>query len=117
MTDKNRLAHMMLRWADQKDEIEALEWEIKQAVMDLKETVITGEVRARYNSPRQTFDYQKAAEDYLEIDSNHYTQAVEDRTTVIEKINWKAICDDENIEQTNIPVELGEPSVTLKLDK
>lgn len=115
--DGNELAASMLEWLIIKRKLDEKEAEIKTAVLEFGKTVTTGNVVASYRGARQTFDYRRAAENFLDIGSNAYDAAVRERTTTIMTIDWKGICWDESIEQTNIPVELGDPSVTIKIVK
>jgi len=103
--DKKELATKLLEWGEAKEALEALEQEIKDAVLTLGNTQTVGNVRATYSNGKTTFDYEAAgaSADQATIEAN--TKTV---------VDWRGVCQD--LEIDNIPVlKRSAPSVTVKL--
>ena len=111
--NKNELAKMLLMWSDLNDQMKDIEDQIKEVVLELEETVTAGEVRATYNAGRRTWDYEQGVKMFMPDDSA-LEVAVDLRTKVIRKIDWRGICYDENIEKDDIPYSQADPSVTIR---
>lgn len=108
----SELARLMLYWEDQKKGLTRTEERIKEAVLELGETVDTGNVRASYSKGRRKFDYLQAVAEQPKLAEADVTKF----TTVIpqtEKVDWKAVCKHFGIK--DIPFTQSEPGVTVKL--
>jgi hypothetical protein len=101
------LATKMLEWEQKRLELDALEADIKAAVIELGKTQTVGNVRASYNKERKSYDYRGAAEGHM---------MVGDATVALfttPKIDWRGICKHVGIEE--VPFTQSSPSVTVKL--
>lgn len=101
-----KLAEKMLEWRNRKKELDTLEEEIKHEVMLEEESVTIGDIVARFNSGKRSFNYEIVGKTASEV-------IVKQHTKLEEKVDWKAVCADANI--VNIPFETGNPSVTLSI--
>lgn len=115
--DKNILAGLLLEWAKSKEQLSHIEEEIKNTVLTLGETVVSGSIRATYNTGRKTYDYEQAVRDSFEEGTNQWEMMLFERTTTVTKLDWRGMCHDENIEKDDIPFTQADPSVTIKEDK
>ena len=109
--DATQLAGKMLQWEAQKREIDALEVEIKDAVMDLGKTQNVGNVRASYSGGRKRYDYRTAVAVTPGISDDVLLQFTTEKMTVA--VDWRGICKHEKI--ADISYTRGDPSVSLKL--
>jgi len=105
----SELANLMLQWEAQKQILEDIEEAIKTEVLAVGKTVDAGNVRASYSKGRRTFDYTLGGK----IIETAPRTIIAEHTVNIEKIDWKAVCEDMQI--ADIPFTTTEPSVTLKL--
>lgn len=108
--DKSQLAQTMLNWETKYIELVMLELAIKEAVLELEETVVTGNVRATYRKPRKTYDYKAGvAGNRASLEIGLVAKHTETFTTT--KTDYQAICKEA---QVDVPFTEGEPSVTIK---
>ena len=117
--DASELAKKMLEWESKKRELDALEAEIKDAVMALGNTQTVGNVRATYSAGRRTFDYQtpvnvehvRAEAAGEDVRVNEVCAAIAHTSKTV--IDWKAACEALGLEK--MLEKEGAPSVALKL--
>lgn len=106
---KSDIARLLLTWEDLHNQITTLETEITNAVLDLGETLVAGNVRATYRSPRRSFDYERACE-YATPDQiarhTHTTIRTDWRTLALETLR---------LEQDRIPHSFSDPSVSIRI--
>jgi len=120
MTVVNRkmLAKRMLEWEDAYRQLMSLEAIIKADVSTLKETVRTGNVVARYNPGRKSYQYKEAVNALIqEADESMkpvIASTIDKHTKIRTTTSWKPIALELEIE--NIPFVQSKPSVTVGLD-
>ena len=116
--NKNDLAMRMLLWARNKKQLDEEETIIRAAVLALKETVVTGNVRATYNSGRRTFDYEGAVRVNIDPEKETHKMLLEEHTKTITtfKTDWIILCEAFEIPKDTVPFTQPPPSVTLKLE-
>ena len=107
--EANQLAQKMLEYAAYQARADALETEIKAAVMELGKTQTVGIVKATYREARKFYDYRKGAQ---QGNADHVD--IEKHTRVTEKTDWRGLCADIGVE--DIPFTIGKPSVSVKID-
>jgi hypothetical protein len=95
----------MLKWEEVRRELDALEAEIKSAVLELGKTQTVGNVRATFSAGRKSYDYQGAWLSW----AGHEPEAKYAKTTY----DYKAACDDFML--GDVSFSQGEPSVTVKM--
>ena len=100
------LAQAMLQWQELMEQADNIEREIVQAVLELQKTQTVGNVRATYNKPRKTYDYQAACEK---------EQLTETQLAPYAKtsIDYKKACTEFLIK--DVPFTESSAKVTLKL--
>ena len=106
--DLSNLARLMLRWEKQKRALDELEAAIKDTVLQIGKTQTVGHVRATYNNPRKSYDYEGAADGH---------PMVTDATIALfttPKIDWRGICKHADIKPIVTP-GTGPGSVSIKL--
>jgi len=104
----SELAEKMLTWEQAKRDLDALEVEIKAAVLDVAKTQTVGNVKATYNSGRKSYDYQEVGEDAP-------PDIIEECTTTTTKVDWRKVVVAWDFDKDLIPFKQSDPSVTLKL--
>ena len=126
----SELAIKMLDWETKKIELDAIEAEIKEAVLDLKATQTAGNVIASYSKGRRELDYEtpgkNAPIDYIHAHTvaNKFVDwdavaslidpdIIEECTRETEQVNWSDVCKDAKIKP--VVVKEGNPSVTMKM--
>jgi hypothetical protein len=102
----SELAQKMLAWEDARKSLDALEDEIKAAVLAIGKTQTVGNVTASYTNGRRTFDYETPAKIAP-------AEVVAAYTKTVVTTDWRAICKDIGAEP--LVVAEGTPSVTVKL--
>jgi hypothetical protein len=107
--NKSRLARLMLDWEELRRSMDSIEEEIKRDVLQLGKTQVVGNVRATYNNPRKTYDYEGSAE--KEIDNVTLESLKLEHKKVV--YDWKEMC---NVMDVEVSYTEGQPSVTLKLE-
>lgn len=114
------LATRMLEWETTQRAADALRAEIEAAVLALGKTQTVGNVRATYSAGRKSYDYEAVAR--AGMGSNDPAEAEiwwnvkDEHAQVIDKIDWKAVCETMHVAVDEIPVKSqSEPSVTVKL--
>jgi len=121
--DASQLALRMLDWEKKRVELDALEEEIKSAVLLIGGTQVVGNVRASYNGGRRSFDYEgpvmdmyrKALFDEETADTLIKVQgAINEHTRVVTTTDWRSACKDLALEAAC--VGKSDPSVTIKLE-
>jgi len=106
--NRSNLAKLMLKYEEVKRECDQLEQQITEGIMYFEESVEVGNVRATLRAGRKTYDYEMAA-----VDPRVTPEIVLNNSHTEIKINWKAICEEAGVK--DIPFEVGEPSVYIKL--
>lgn len=103
--DLSVLARNLLRWEEKRRELDLLERVISHAVLQLRKTQTVGNVRATFNNPRKSYDYEtpgkRAPQDFITA----YSKVVTD---------WRAVCKEAGIDPVVTPGE-GPGSVSIKL--
>lgn len=103
--DPSALARLMLLWEEKKRQLDEIEAGIRDSVLQLKRTQTVGNVRATYNNPRSSYDYEtpgkRAPKGIITIHSK----------TVID---WRAVCKAAEIDPIVKP-GTGPGSVSIKL--
>jgi hypothetical protein len=107
--DKTELTKKMLEWEEKKKELNILEKEIQEEVFLMRETFRAGNIIAKFSKGKKTYDYEAVGQDAPE-------KLIEENTEVVEKINWKAICDAMGINKKIIPFKDGTSSVKLSIE-
>lgn len=106
--DRSALARHILKYEEKYRELKEMERAIEQAILQIGETQIVGNVEAKYRKGRVKRDYQKAVED------NYVPDYIKEKhKTVKEYYSWKKICEEAEIDEDLIPSEVGEPSVSI----
>lgn len=110
----SNLAATMLLWEQRRRELDRLENQIKDAVLILGATQTVGYVRATYNNPRKSYDYETPAKEFLStlefpglLVKEHTPEPVTD---------WRGLCKAENVEPI-VTEGKGPGSVSVKLLK
>lgn len=103
--DEATLAKKILRWRELEIERLEIEDEIKEAVMERGKTVVLGGVRARFNKPRKSYDYETPGRAAPPDIIDKHTQTV--MTT-----DWRAVC--KEIGVSGIVSATGSSSVTIR---
>ena len=103
----SELANLMLKWEELRKQLDDIEATIQSEVLIVGKTQTVGNVRASYSNGRRTFDYETPAKPIAP------PEIVVQHTEIIEKIDWKKICD--AVGATPIVVSQTEPSVSVKL--
>jgi len=133
--DASTLATKMLDWETKKRELDAIEAEIKTAVLAIGKTQTVGNVRATFANGRRSFDYETPAKtaqkeiiDGCSKQSTDWNKFVELAGIANElrdeflveydqsqntSTDWKAVCEKAHIEP--LVASQSEPSVTVKL--
>lgn len=107
--DRSALARLMLRWERQTRLLDEIETAIKDTVLQLEETITTGNVRATYSAGRKRYDYETPAQ-----------QAPDDviaaHTVTVTKTDWRTIALQElGLPKEDLQFTQSSPSVTIKL--
>lgn len=110
----NDLARLMLEWADLKKKIEEYERIIKREILDIGDSFVVGNVRARYTKGRTTVDYQAACENELDADLFGALSPAYSATTVT--IDYKKMATENNVVLSEYTKVSG-PSVSIGFDK
>lgn len=133
--DASTLATKMLDWEAKKRELDAIEAEIKAAVMEIGKTQTVGNVRATFANGRRSFDYETAGRTAQQeiiadcsktsVDWGKFVELagiadelrneflVEYDQSQNTSTDWKAVCEKAHIEP--LVASQSEPSVTVKL--
>ena len=106
--DASKLATKMLEWEALREQLDALEAEIKNAVLEIGKTQTVGNVRATYKNGRKSYDYRIVGETAPPSLVEIYTKRV---------VDWRAVCKDERSGIEEVPFTQGSPSVSMKLLK
>ena len=128
----SELAKKMLEWEEQKKKLKVLEFQIKDAVLDIGKTQTVGDVRATYSKGRAKYDYETPGglapkgiiDEYShgEIEINWmevakeagYTPEMrENHTSYIRVTEWSKVCKAAGYKP--LIVSQGEPKVSVKL--
>lgn len=112
----SELATALLQWEQKRRELDALEADIKVAVLALGKTQTVGNVRATYSAGRRTFDYETPIRVCMteHPESATYVQGLIEKNTRIETItDWSRVCGDMKIDP--LVENKSAPSVSLKL--
>jgi len=104
----SELAQKMLEWEELVKQANALEEEIKAAVLEIGKTQTVGNVRASYSGGRNTYDYETPAKTADAELIQKYTI-----TETVTSTDWRAICKDADIEP--LIVKTSPPSIGVKL--
>ena len=108
--DAQELAQKMLDWGVKRQELDALEDELRVAVLALGKTQTVGNVRVSYSAGRKSYDYRAGAQkdpDALRDILDSFTETV---TEV--KTDWKGICQHVG---ADVPFTQGKPSASVKM--
>jgi hypothetical protein len=106
----SELATKMLQWEQKRLELDALETEIKEAVLTIGKTQTVGNVRASYSKGRTTYDYQAAVEIGIAAEKIHPDELYHYQ---IIKTDWRAACKAFDLDAF-VKNQSG-PSVSVKL--
>lgn len=108
--DRSALARLMLRWERQTRLLDEIETAIKDTVLQLEETITTGNVRATYRAGRTRYDYETPARNAAP------QEMIDAHTTTVVKVDWRTIAlDGLQIDKEDIPATKSDPSVSIKL--
>ena len=100
----------MLEWEQLRIQLDALEDEIKGAVMEIGTTQTVGNVRASFSNGRKSYDYKSAADGHPMVSQatiNLFTKHLDP------VIDWRGICKHAGID--DVPFTQSNPSVSVKL--
>lgn len=106
--DKSELAKLMLEWETTKKKLDELADEIKFEVVILGKSQEAGNVKVRYSEGRKTYDYKEAIE-RAELSDD----LLAPYEKVTRRIDYRKACGD--LCGADVPFEMGEPSVSIKL--
>ena len=109
----SELAQKMLEWETLRVQLDALEDELKEAVLEIGKTQTVGNTRVSYSKGRKSYDYEAGAMDHDDV-SDVMIEAYTERRTVV-NTDWRGIC--KRVGMRDIPFIQGEPSATVKLFK
>ena len=120
--DASQLALRMLDWEKKRVELDALEEEIKSAVLLIGGTQVVSNVWASYSGGRQSFDYEGPVMDVYHKALNEENDdtlikvqgAINKHTRVVATTDWRSACKDLALEAAC--VGKSDPSVTIKLE-
>ena len=101
----SQLAQALLSWETKRKELDALEEQIKAAVLALGKTQTVGNVRASYSNGRTSYDYETPGR--LHGDPGIIEAHTEPVT------NWRKVCQEQGIPA--IVIGRSDPSVSVKL--
>lgn len=105
--DKSALAGMLLRYEEQLRILQQLEASIARCVLQLGQTFVVGNVRARYSNAKRTYDYETYGRELASPEViQQYTE-----TETITKTDWRLVCKAAGIEVPG--VANGTPTVKL----
>ena len=107
--NKSELAEKLLEWETKKRELDQLEDIIAHEVMILEESFTVGDITAKLNSGRRSFDYESGGKNVSKDIIERNTKV---ETKVETKIDWKAICKEGGV---IVPFTTGNPSVTISI--
>jgi len=116
--DKSALARDMLKWEQYQRAADELAASIRDTVLQLGETVVTGNVRATYRDGRKTYDRpaalypEMAPVDRAWAARQDYPEYATEHTTY--KVDWVGLT--KSLGAENIPYTESGPSVSLKLE-
>ena len=100
------LAQKMLDWGVKRQELDALEDELRAAVLELGKTQTVGNVRVSYSAGRKSYDYRAAIEGaYLA----HGTLDAFEKVT----IDFRAAC--KALDVKDVPFTQGKPTANVKM--
>lgn len=107
--DKHELAKLMLEYAEVNAKLEEIGRKIADAVLEIGETVVVGDVRATFNQGRRVFNWERYA-------AEHGLTPKDDDMKVT--IDWKKVCVDAGLSVDEAPVtKQDDPSVSIKVKK
>ena len=106
------LAKKMLEWGELKAQLDALEGEIKQAVLEAGKTQTVGNVRATYSNPRKTYEDWEHAVMSAEPDG---FDAEGFMVTPEPYVDWPSAAKTYGIERKSWVDENAQPSVSVKM--
>lgn len=109
--ESNELAKKMIEWGELKSQMDALETEIKTAVLAIGKTQTVGNVRATYSNPRKT--YQAWDEAVMQAEPDGFNPKMYEVVTVT--TDWQKAAADFGIERKSWVDEGAQPSVTVKM--
>lgn len=108
--NSKELAQKMLQYGELMEQAQALEKEIKDAVLEVGKTQTVGNVRATFSNPRKS--YQSWEDAVLEIDGfvqDDYTEYPEPF------VNWQRAGKDLKVTRSSSIPEGAKPTVRVKL--
>lgn len=103
--DSSMLAARMLEWEKRKQELDALEAEIKAAVLEIGKTQTVGNVRVTYSAGRRSFDYERSGK-------SAPAEIVEKFTTISLVTDWQAACEQADVSEDIIALHTDKVSST-----
>lgn len=107
--DKSELALKLLEWEERRRVLDALEEEIKTAVLELGQSQQVGNVKAAYSGGRKQYDYEAVGADAPPSMVAAYTKTTE-------KVYWRdLVLEGLGVDQAEIPYSQSDPSVSLRL--
>jgi hypothetical protein len=115
--NKSDLARKMLEWEMVLSQLVEIENEISKAVLELGETVVTGNVRARYSKGRDKFDWEETVNhsDATPAEIEEYTTHFpEEIIPAHDETDWAKLGKALKLEP--IIIETGTPSVKVLLE-
>ena len=107
--NKSELAEKLLEWEIKKRELDQLEDIIAHEVMILEESFTVGDITAKLNSGRRSFDYESGGKN---VSKDIIEKNTKVETKIETKIDWKAICKEGEV---IVPFTTGNPSVTISI--
>ena len=103
----SELAKLMLEWEERQADADALAATIKEEILQRGESFTVGNVRATYSNPRRKYNYDVAWFDFNAAEPGPKFRK--------ETIDFKAACEDQNIDMEKYFTITGKPSVRLKI--
>ena len=107
--NKSELAEKLLEWEIKKRELDQLEDIIAHEVMILEESFTVGDITAKLNSGRRSFDYESGGKN---VSKDIIEKNTKVETKIETKIDWKAICKEGGV---IVLFTTGNPSVTISI--
>lgn len=107
--DASKLASLMLHWERTQLKANGLKAIIEKVVLESGVSREVGNVVAKYNAGRRTFDYKTAAVSNPNVTGETILLYTKTSTSV----DWRKLCKDRKI--ANVPFGRGKPSVSVRL--
>lgn len=107
--DNLEFAKAMIRYEELYKELMGLEKLIGDHVLSTGETQSIGNVKAKYNNGRTTYDYETPGK-------NAPAPVIEKYTQIVEKVDWRSICNEMEFEAPIKTHPVPSVKIEVKID-